>query len=282
MGANTSSLSHDHPLINLGDLPESCVALILSYLNPVDICKLARVNRAFRSASTADFIWISKLPSNYRQLVETLSINDTKKLEEKQIFAKLSRPVSFDADNHKKFWVDKRSGAVCVSICSKALTITGINDRRYWNYIPSDESRYPTVAYLKQIWWLEVHGAIEFPLPVGTYSLSFKLHLGKVRTRKGHSICSRDDVHGWDAKPVEFKFTTENGQHSATKRFLKTIGNWEYHHVGEFIVDDSNTPTNVKFSLTQIDCTHAKGGLCISSVLICSSNIPQNSNPYNV
>ena len=41
----------------------------------------------------------------------------------------------------QEFWVDKRTGGVCVSIGSKALTITGIDDRRYWNYIPTDESR---------------------------------------------------------------------------------------------------------------------------------------------
>ena len=40
----------------LGDLPESCVALILEYMDPPQICKLAKLNRAFRGASWADFV----------------------------------------------------------------------------------------------------------------------------------------------------------------------------------------------------------------------------------
>lgn len=278
MGANTSLLSPDRSNMldntsnvntNLGDMPESCVALILSYLEPVDICRLARINRAFRAASTADFIWASKLPSNYRNLAGSLLV--TKKLGEKEIFARLSRGVSFDSGN-KDFWLDKTTGGVCVSISSKALTITGIDDRRYWNHIPSNESRYRTVAYLKQIWWVEVHGDVEFLFPPGTYSLKFKLRLGKVVKQNGRRVFSNEDVHGWDVKPVELKFMTSTGQRSVTKRFLKKTEMWEYHNVGEFVVEDSNTPTKVKFSLTQIDCTHTKGGLAIDSILICPSD----------
>lgn len=102
MGANTSLLcpyssnSLDNSSeINLGDLPESCVAIILSYLEPIEICKLARINRTFRAASSADFIWITKLPSNYHQLFGKLLINDAKRFCEKEIFARLSRPVTF-------------------------------------------------------------------------------------------------------------------------------------------------------------------------------------------
>jgi hypothetical protein len=46
---------------NLGDVPEGCVALILTHLDPPEICKLAWLNRAFRGASSADFVWESKL-----------------------------------------------------------------------------------------------------------------------------------------------------------------------------------------------------------------------------
>ncbi|KAD4982714.1 hypothetical protein R6Q59_002343 [Mikania micrantha] len=277
--ANTSLSSPDRshrseysPELNLGDVPENCVALILNYMEPPEICKLARINRAFRSASTADFIWVSKLPSNYHHLARKLLINDKNKLGEKEIFARLSRPVSFDSGN-KEFWVDKMTGGVCVSISSKRLTITGIDDRRYWNHIPSDESRFPTVAYLKQIWWVEVDGDVEFCFPAGTYTLSFKLRLGKVIKRNGRRVYCTEDVHGWGVKPVEFKLIMEGtGKQTVVRQFLETTGNWEYHRVGEFTVDDSNKPTKVKFSLNQIDCTHTKGGLSIDSVLISPAN----------
>jgi hypothetical protein len=44
------------PKPSLGDLPESCVALFLVNLDPLEIYKLARLNQAFRGASLADFV----------------------------------------------------------------------------------------------------------------------------------------------------------------------------------------------------------------------------------
>ncbi|KAK4758403.1 hypothetical protein SAY87_019704 [Trapa incisa] len=78
----------------LGDLPESCVASILTHLEPRDICGLARLNRAFRCASWADFAWT--------------------------------------------VWFDARTSRVCLHLSAKSLAITGIDDRRYWNHIPTE------------------------------------------------------------------------------------------------------------------------------------------------
>lgn len=39
------------------------------------------------------------------------------------------------------FWLEKRKGGVCLLLSSKALIVTGIEDRRYWNYIPTEESK---------------------------------------------------------------------------------------------------------------------------------------------
>ncbi|XP_071717738.1 F-box protein PP2-A13-like [Rutidosis leptorrhynchoides] len=276
MGASSSLLTPEgsnHPSkLKLGDIPESCIALVLTHLDPPEICKLARLNRSFRSASSADFIWDHKLPSNYQYLVDEYLIENPNKLGKNEIYARLTRPVSFDSRN-KQFWVDKRTGGVCLSISSKALTITGIDDRRYWNYIPTNESRFRTIAYLQQIWWLEVEGDIDFQFPVGTYSLLFKLRLGRYTKRPGRRLSNQEGVHGWDIKPVQFQLTTPDGQHAVSKCFLENTGNWEYHHVGDVVVNDPKVSTKIKFSLTQIDCTHTKGGLAIDSVLICPSNL---------
>lgn len=72
------------------------------YLDPPDICKLARLNRAFRHASFADFVWESKLPLNYKFLIEK-ALEDNKDatfVEElgmkRDIYATLCRPNLFD------------------------------------------------------------------------------------------------------------------------------------------------------------------------------------------
>ncbi|KAM0038329.1 putative phloem protein [Helianthus debilis subsp. tardiflorus] len=59
---------------------------------------------------------------------------------EKDIYARLSRANSIDGDT-KKVWLHKGKGKPCVFISFNGLTITGIDDRRYWSRIPTEESR---------------------------------------------------------------------------------------------------------------------------------------------
>ncbi|KAL6131983.1 hypothetical protein ACLB2K_070355 [Fragaria x ananassa] len=275
--------SPDHPpdqaKTGLGDLPESCISYILAYLDPPEICKLAQVNRVFRSASSADFVWQSKLPSNYKCLLEksllALDEHNSNRTPKKDLYSRLCRPNLFD-NGTKEIWLDKSCGShpqVCVSISSKALRITGIDDRRYWSNIPTEESRFNRVAYLKHIWWLEALGELEFEFPPGSYSLYFRLQLGKTCSgRFGRRVCSTDLVHGWDNKPVRFHLSTSDGQRGLSEYYLHERCSWVHYHVGDF-VSHSPKPMKIKFSMIQIDCTHTKGGLCLDSVLICPTKL---------
>ncbi|CAM8946758.1 unnamed protein product [Rhodiola kirilowii] len=251
----------------LGDMPEDCVALILSRLDPQEICRLAALNRAFRGASLSDAVWESKLPDNYNLVVEKVFGEMREGLGKRSIYAELSGPNSFD-DGTKKVWLEKSRGGLCMSISSKGLAITGVDDRRYWSHLATEESRFGTVAYLQQTWWLEVEGEVEFPLPAGTYTVLFRLHLGRPFKRFYRRVCNSEHVRGWDKKPARFQLSTSDGQYANTQHFLTNPGEWMNYHVGNFIVDKPHLPTKVKFSLAQIDCTHPKGGLCVDSVLI--------------
>ncbi|KAJ8556328.1 hypothetical protein K7X08_023086 [Anisodus acutangulus] len=229
VGANVSSIDSTQDELNnrslkpkLEDIPEACVAIVLSYFDPPEICKLARINRTFHAASSADFIWEPELPSNYRYILEELLGLNVAGMRKTDIFAKLSRPNSFDGGT-KEIWIHKNNGGVYLAICSKGMTITGIDDRRYWNYIPTEESRFQTVAYLQQMWWLEVDGDLEFQFPAGTYSLFFRLQLGRVTKRLGRRVCNSDHVHGWDLKPVQFQLTTSNGQRAISRCYLDNV-----------------------------------------------------------
>ncbi|KAG5573174.1 hypothetical protein H5410_062940 [Solanum commersonii] len=128
----------------LGDLPESCVASVMVYLNPSEICSLSMLNRGFRAASSADFVWESKLPINYELLIDRVfgGVDDfSNNLCKRDIYARLCRPSYFDGGS-KKVWLDKGTGRVCLSISANGLAITGIDDRRYWSRIETDESRF--------------------------------------------------------------------------------------------------------------------------------------------
>lgn len=141
----------------------------------------------------------------------------------------------------------------------------------YWNSHFS--CRFRTVAYLQQIWWLEVDGDLEFQFPEGTYSLFFRLQLGKATKRHKRRAYNYEHVHGWDLKPVQFQLTTQDDCRATSRCYLDNVGTWMQHHVGDFVVKDATVPTKIRFSLTQIDCTHTKGGLCVDSVLICPSSL---------
>ncbi|KAL6177201.1 hypothetical protein ACLB2K_048727 [Fragaria x ananassa] len=252
----------------LGDLPESCAAEIMGYLDPPEICKLAKMNRAFRGASWADFIWEAKLPSNYQIIVKKVFGDGLGDLGKRDVYERLCRPNTFDG-GAKTVWLDKSTGSACLSISSKGLAITGIDDRRYWNHIPTEESRFNTVAYLQQIWWFEVDGEVEFPFPAGKYSLFFRLQLGRSSQKRfGRRVCNTEHVHGWDRKPVRFQLWTSEGQYASSECFLTEPGKWNHYHAGDFVVENPNSVTKIKLSMTQIDCTHTKGGLCLDSIVI--------------
>ncbi|MFS8019537.1 putative phloem protein [Helianthus anomalus] len=76
--------------------------------------------------------------------------------------------------------------------------------------------------------------------------------------------------------------STSDGQESSTEYFLDDCpedeangchkrGSWIEYKVGEFIVNASDPPTEVRFSMKQIDCTHSKGGICVDAVSIIPS-----------
>uniref|UniRef100_A0A7N0UAZ9 F-box domain-containing protein n=1 Tax=Kalanchoe fedtschenkoi TaxID=63787 RepID=A0A7N0UAZ9_KALFE len=283
MGASLSNLT-DNAGPGLGDIPESCVANVFLYLTPPEICNLARLNRAFRGAASSDAVWETKLPPNYLDLLRLIPPHRYRNLSKKDIFALLSRPLPFD-DGYKEVWLDKVTGRVCMSISAKGLIITGIDDRRYWNWVPTEESRFNLIAYLQQIWWFEVGGVVKFPFPPDIYSLYFRLHLGRFTKRLGRRVSYFEHTHGWDIKPVKFELSTSDGQEATFECYLDDTENddmsgchskrgcWIDYKVGEFIVTDSEPHTELKFSMKQIDCTHSKGGLCVDSVSIIPSHL---------
>lgn len=104
MGAGISGIACDRDTgsvspqgrTGLGDIPESCISLVLAYLDPPEICKLARVNRAFHGGSSADFVWESKLPSNYRFLVRRVLGVNPDDLSKKEVYSRLCQASCFD------------------------------------------------------------------------------------------------------------------------------------------------------------------------------------------
>lgn len=117
MGAGASDLAGVVPGggkvagAGLGDLPELCAAEVLLRLGAPDICRLARLNRAFHGAAAADFVWEAKLPGNYGRLLRFVDDEeeggsggrDWSAVGKKDIFARLAKPVPFDGGKRVRF-----------------------------------------------------------------------------------------------------------------------------------------------------------------------------------
>ena len=129
MGAGYSSLLKETELEpGLGDIPENCVARILGYLDPPEICNLGRLNRAFRQASWADSVWEPKLPGNYECLVKKLFRENPEDLCKRDVFERLCSPNRFDGGTK-----------VTLSLSLSDKIVNSVSASRFWFvvwYIP--------------------------------------------------------------------------------------------------------------------------------------------------
>lgn len=110
-----SSLDDSVSRPGLGDLPECCITSILTQFTPLEICKLAQLNRAFWGASSADNLWESKLPSNYMFLVErVLGEHAATSLTKKGMYARLCQHNSFDGGSKVNTFLCSTAGLLII------------------------------------------------------------------------------------------------------------------------------------------------------------------------
>lgn len=96
----------------LGELPELCAAEVLLHLDAPEICRLARLNRAFRGAAAADFVWEAKLPENYGYLLDFVDGamegggggRERSVMGKKEVYARLAKAVPFDGGKKVTFF----------------------------------------------------------------------------------------------------------------------------------------------------------------------------------
>lgn len=133
MGAGASSVMGPegegaHQETAMGDLPENCIATMLMGMGPAEICRLARINRTFRAAAAADFIWEEKLPDGYGRFVErVLGAEESKKVSargKKVVYSRLCRRNLFDGGTKVQsfdidcVWSREKAGPLCLVFAS--------------------------------------------------------------------------------------------------------------------------------------------------------------------
>ncbi|CAL0299985.1 unnamed protein product [Lupinus luteus] len=160
-------------------LPEGCIATILSRTTPRDTCILSLVSRTFYSASQSDAVWASFLPSDYISIFSR-SVSHSSFLasspSNKSIYLALShRPIIIDHAT-MSFHLERKSGKRCYMLAARALTIIwgDGNTPHYWKWTTLPDSRFPEVAQLVNVCWLEIHGVINTsPLTPNTHYAAY-------------------------------------------------------------------------------------------------------------
>ncbi|KAL4298085.1 hypothetical protein GQ457_12G001950 [Hibiscus cannabinus] len=245
-------------------LPEECLCLIISFTSPADACRSALVCPALRSAADSDAVWEKFLPCDYKSIISssaTLVSMGKKEL----YFSLFSHPILIQ-NGTMSFQLEKWSGKKCYMLGARALTIIwGDDDLSYWTWKSQPDSRFPEVAELRSVWWLELKGRIETTIlsPNTKYAayFVFQLRSSGAIGFKGIPVGLNVSVNGIassEARRVSLDYRDE-------PRHVRERGDgWMEVEMGEFLNEYGDDGT-VDFSLKEV-AGYYKEGLIIEGI----------------
>ncbi|KAG6607139.1 F-box protein, partial [Cucurbita argyrosperma subsp. sororia] len=148
--------------VDFSALPEGCIAHILSFTSPQDVCRSASVSSTFRSAAEADAVWERFLPLEYgEEISEAVSKVFPPFASKKELYFHLCRVPVLIHGGAKSFSLDKKTGKKCFMIAPRELFIVWGDAPRYWRWTSDPESRFVELAELLSVCWLEIRGKID-------------------------------------------------------------------------------------------------------------------------
>lgn len=188
-------------------LPEECIAGVLSFTSPPEACRSSSVSTIFRSAAESDTVWETFLPPQYQTIISrsadssSLSFSSKKDLylrlcdhpllldEGRKVYSTPTLPFLNIISNPFKlhylsqsFWLEKSSGKICYMLSPKDLLIVWMDTPSYWTWASLPDARFPEVAELIHVCWLEIRGKINTsmlsPATLYTAHLVFKVTSG--------------------------------------------------------------------------------------------------------
>ncbi|KAK3155516.1 hypothetical protein QOZ80_2BG0204200 [Eleusine coracana subsp. coracana] len=153
-------------------LPEECVAYAISLTTPGDACHSSAVSPAFKAAADSDAVWTRFLPPDCAAVLARAD-EPVDCESKKELFSRLcDSPVLLDGAT-MSFGLERRSGAKCFMLSARALSIVWGDDPTCWIWTAGlPGSRFPEVAELVDVCWLEMSGKLQLSLltPGTTYA----------------------------------------------------------------------------------------------------------------
>ncbi|XP_071940705.1 putative F-box protein PP2-B12 [Coffea arabica] len=138
-------------------LPEGCVSNIISLTSPQDACGASVISVGFKSASESDTVWEKFLPSDYKEIISN-SVSPLNYATKKHLYFHLCHSPILINNGKLSFWISKSTGKKCYMLRASELCIAWKDTPRYWSWTSLPESRFPEVAELVDVCWLDIRG----------------------------------------------------------------------------------------------------------------------------
>jgi hypothetical protein len=139
--------------MNLADLPDDCIAAIISHTTPFDATRLARVCWAFKRAVEIDTAWENFLPSDYESMcnkswaeAEESSSSRRRNSSKKDIVMTMTKGLFLD-QGFQKYVLLRRTRGVCRVLSVEAMNVAWGMDIRFWRWEQSRSSCFGKVVY---------------------------------------------------------------------------------------------------------------------------------------
>ncbi|XP_073262225.1 F-box protein PP2-B11 [Populus alba] len=207
--------------LHLNELPEGCIANVLSFTAPLDVARLSAVSPMFKSAAISDVVWERFLPSDLESVLSTspdgslllASVSSKREL----YFSLCDNPILVD-NGRKSFSLEKKSGKKCYMLSAMDLVIRWSDSPHYWKWNSNPASRFPEVAELIKVSWLEIRGKFNTsmlsPSILYTANLVFKFSISAyglvdqpvevAMKLDGDKICEHSVSWNAERRPVDF------------------------------------------------------------------------------
>lgn len=269
--------------MKMEDLPEECMALILSGTSPCDACRISAVSKMIRDAAESQILWDKFLPSDYIDILSRL-VSPLSFTSKKDLFFKLSnRPLLIDGGT-KTFYIEKYSNKRSYMLSAKKLSITWGTNRFYWCWKPSLDSRFSQVVELVMITWLDIQGKISTKIlspnaKYGAYLIikfakrayglekmpsEVSAELGNYKS-KGQTYLRKCSAERKEANDEESLFVLPKKDSTMEEEVLvEREDGWLEIELGEFYNDGSEE--EVKMSLREVKGDHLKAGLIVEGI----------------
>ncbi|XP_047321958.1 putative F-box protein PP2-B12 [Impatiens glandulifera] len=265
-------------------LPENCITKILSFTSPQDAFRLSlTMGSTFGSAAESDAVWEAFMPSDYTDIISrslefsppplTFSIKD--------LFFHLAHTPLIIDHGTKSFSLEKSSGRKCYMLGARDLNIVWSNDPEYWIFKSLPESRFPEVAELLLVCWLEINGKLSTNLLsrntlYGAY-LVFKV-TSQVIGIDSHpmevscGISGSDTAYKTHTVFLDHRRRRKNGSRNKMKNLPKARGDgWLEIKIGEYLKlddDEEDDGHDLEMSFKGVKERHWKAGLIIEGIEI--------------